>query len=301
MGTFIAPLGPRVKPSQCPEIQCLHTHLRLHMLGGEVAGSPARRLHGPQSIMRKRQYTALEEDADDMLKRRKMSFDALQDPEAAANEAIRFLSGLPPTDPELLAELDDSSHSHILCDPKAHNLVATSSVECSLGFIALEHVMIVLPASSFDRRRFAASTLRIATPACTTGLLFSSGKLVITGATSLFSAYLSAYSVADVLRKHIVGCNFSIRVISVQNLVSHASLAEGYKIDIFKLYQTHQSISTFQPSIFPGLVLRPPSSPVVLLLFSSGRAVITGGKSYKDVVVGFKRLRKILLEFIYHE
>lgn len=62
----------------------------------------------------------------------------------------------------------------------------------------------------------------------------------MSGATSLFSAYLSAYSVAEVLRKHVIGCSFAIRVVSVQNLVSHASLEDGYRIDISKLYQTYQ-------------------------------------------------------------
>ena len=41
----------------------------------------------------------------------------------------------------------------------------------------------LLPCSTYDRKRFAAITIRIDNPRCT-ALLFTSGKLVITGVKS---------------------------------------------------------------------------------------------------------------------
>ena len=43
-------------------------------------------------------------------------------------------------------------------------------------------------------------------------------------------------------------------------------------------------------TMFPGLIYRPESCPVVLLCFYSGKIVITGGKTTQDVFEGWKKL-----------
>ena len=50
--------------------------------------------------------------------------------------------------------------------------------------IDLEFVYKSLPNSFYDRKRFAAITIRVTQPVCT-GLLFTSGKLVVTGCKTL--------------------------------------------------------------------------------------------------------------------
>ena len=67
--------------------------------------------------------------------------------------------------------------------PTCHNMVTTMHVKSSLPKIDLAKVARTTSNSTYDRKRFAAITLRIENPK-TTALLFSSGKVVITGATS---------------------------------------------------------------------------------------------------------------------
>ena len=63
---------------------------------------------------------------------------------------------------------------------KIHNLVGTCEISSSVMPIDLEHVARCLPNSFYDRKRFAAITIRVTSPVCT-ALLFTSGKLVVTG------------------------------------------------------------------------------------------------------------------------
>lgn len=68
-------------------------------------------------------------------------------------------------------------------DTVVHNMVSTSIVHGSQMPINLSLLSMLLPCSTYDRRRFAAITIRIDNPRCTV-LLFTSGKLVVTGVKS---------------------------------------------------------------------------------------------------------------------
>ena len=64
--------------------------------------------------------------------------------------------------------------------PVVHNIVSTAQIVSSLPQLDLDKIRQLLPFSFYDRARFAAITIRLSSPECTT-LLFSSGKLVVTG------------------------------------------------------------------------------------------------------------------------
>jgi len=55
---------------------------------------------------------------------------------------------------------------------------------------------------------------------------------------------------------------------------------------------------TYQKNMFPGLIYRPHASPVVLLCFFSGKIVITGGRTERDVVEGWRRLWPTMRVFV---
>ncbi len=54
----------------------------------------------------------------------------------------------------------------------------------------------------------------------------------------------------------------------------------------------------YRKYLFPGLVYRPPHSPVVVLCFSSGKCVVTGGKTIQDVNVGWGLLWDSIKKFV---
>jgi hypothetical protein len=84
--------------------------------------------------------------------------------------------------------------------PLCHNIVSTSQIRFSLQEIDLQRLASLFPFTSYDRKRFAAITIRLANPHCTC-LLFGSGKLVITGSTSFHACIVASQTITDMLRE----------------------------------------------------------------------------------------------------
>lgn len=95
--------------------------------------------------------------------------------------AMRMLGILPPFLGGDVREWERGDESNTM----VHNMVSTSIVNGSHMPINLSLLAMLLPCSTYDRRRFAAITIRIDNPRCT-ALLFTSGKLVITGVKSWY-------------------------------------------------------------------------------------------------------------------
>ncbi|KAJ1482396.1 transcription factor TFIID-domain-containing protein, partial [Baffinella frigidus] len=164
--------------------------------------------------------------------------------------------------------------------------------------IDLEHVFRCLPNSFYDRKRFAAITIRVCSPVCT-ALLFTSGKLVLTGCKSLIECTLAALKVARMLQRYLPGVSFNVRNMVVQNVVAHVviSMRPGQKLNIQKMYEENSCNCTYQAKLFPGAIYRAQNAEVVLLCFTSGKIVITGGKFERDIETGWRKLWPIVRQY----
>jgi transcription initiation factor TFIID TATA-box-binding protein len=65
----------------------------------------------------------------------------------------------------------------------------------------------------------------------------------------------------------------------IQNVVGSKSL--GYKINLAKFYDSNRRNSIYEPELFPALTYR--IKGIVVNIFSSGKIVITGAKSEREV------------------
>lgn len=180
-----------------------------------------------------------------------------------------------------------------------HNIVATTQILASVMPINLEHVARMLPNSYYDKHKFAAITIRMSDPTCT-ALLFTSGKLVLTGCRGWYECVLASMHIVRMLRQQVDGVDFRVSDNTIQNIVGHVEvpIAPGGCLDLDRLYDTHCTHCTYQRNMFPGLIFRPDKSPIVLLCFYSGRIVITGGKSDEDITIGWQRLWPVIKNFI---
>ena len=183
--------------------------------------------------------------------------------------------------------------------PTVHNIVATSQIGCpSMTTLDLNKIHALLPFSFYDQHKFAAITVRLHEPDCTT-LLFSSGKLVVTGCRTWYECVYASLFIAELLSDCIPGHVFQLHACDVQNMVAHVEIPVGSgTLDLQAMYSSLALNCTYQRKMFPGLIFRPESSPVVLLCFFSGKIVITGGKTMDDVFSGWNRLWPILQRFI---
>jgi transcription initiation factor TFIID TATA-box-binding protein len=169
----------------------------------------------------------------------------------------RVYSSLCPNPPIILGNViqsttssDVESSTHEPPMAEIHNLVGTTELYCSAGLVDLDFIAAVLPNSFYDRKRFAAITIRIAEPMCT-ALLFTSGKLVLTGSRSWNQCLLASLHIARLLTAHSRGVTFAVRETSVQNIVGNAvtPLLENECLDLQLMYDALGPICTWQPSM----------------------------------------------------
>lgn len=185
--------------------------------------------------------------------------------------------------------------------PKAniHNLVGTAFIECNFKPLNLHFISRLLPNCKFDKQKFAAITIRLREPLCTT-LLFTSGKMVLTGCKDFLECVLASHEIVRLLRRGIRSASFKLLNVHIQNIVGNVSLnlKSDQRVDLDRIYREHNVYCTYQRNMFPGLIYRPNHSPVVLLIFISGKIVITGGKSSNDVREGWRQLWPFVRKYI---
>ncbi|BBH04274.1 TATA binding protein 2 [Prunus dulcis] len=123
-------------------------------------------------------------------------------------------------------------------------------------------------------RRFAAVIMRIREPK-TTALIFASGKMVCTGAKSEQQSKLAARKYARIIQK--LGFPAQFKDFKIQNIVGSCDVK--FPIRLEGLAYSHGAFSSYEPELFPGLIYRMKQPKIVLLIFVSGKIVLTGAKS----------------------
>ena len=175
-------------------------------------------------------------------------------------------------------------------EPIIQNVVATANMMCTLD---LKTITTKARNAEYNPRRFAAVIMRIREPK-TTALIFSSGKMVVTGAKDETQARNAARKFTRIIQK--IGyeeAKFS--EFRIQNLV--ASVDVKFPIRLEGLAQKHYHFSSYEPEVFPGLIYRMLRPKVALLIFVSGKLVLTGAKHRDDINQAFKNIYPVLKEF----
>jgi len=168
------------------------------------------------------------------------------------------------------------------------NVVASAVLNHNVD---LEAITKLFPTAEYRPEQFPGLVFRLKKPKTAT-LIFSSGKMVCTGAKSENLAIKAVEKVVKELKSRgivIVGKP----KIQIQNIVASASL--GGKIDLEKATYT-LSKTMYEPEQFPGLIYRMDHPKVVILLFSSGKLVCTGAKKEEEVYEAVNRLHARLEE-----
>ncbi|ETN75472.1 transcription factor TFIID [Necator americanus] len=173
--------------------------------------------------------------------------------------------------------------------PSIQNIVAT----VDLGQrIDLKKLTLHSRNTEYNPKRFSAAIMRIREPR-TTALIFSSGKMVTTGAKSEDASRQASRKFARIVQK--VGFNVKFADFKVQNVVGSCDVR--FSIQLEGLCIMHAQFSTYEPELFPGLIYRMVHPRVVLLIFVSGKVVITGARNQDDIDLAFKHIYPILRRF----
>jgi transcription initiation factor TFIID TATA-box-binding protein len=162
----------------------------------------------------------------------------------------------------------------------------------------LQLVNTLVPNSCFVKKKFAVITIRLQDPTCTI-LLFGSGKCVLTGCRDFISCIRAVHDVLELLRQNMHGVHFAVENVQLQNIVGHADLGlKGQHLDLARFYADQNIECTFQQSMFPGFVYRSGLSNVVLLIFRSGRIVLTGGRDIYCLNEAWSRMQPVVQSYV---
>ncbi|NXW65402.1 TBPL2 protein, partial [Eurystomus gularis] len=173
--------------------------------------------------------------------------------------------------------------------PQLQNIVSTVNLACKLD---LKNIALHARNAEYNPKRFAAVIMRIRDPR-TTALIFSSGKMVCTGAKSEEQSRLAARKYARVVQK--LGFPAKFLDFKIQNMVGSCDVR--FPIRLEGLVLTHQQFSSYEPELFPGLIYRMVKPRIVLLIFVSGKVVLTGAKERSEIYEAFENIYPILKGF----
>lgn len=166
------------------------------------------------------------------------------------------------------------------------NIVVSTSLEHD---IPLEKMAAVLPNTEYNPEQFPGLVIRIKEPK-TSALIFSSGKIVCTGARTLEKVDESIEKIIESLKR----INIDIKIkpkITVQNVVASGSI--GMDLNLNKLAMKLDN-TEYEPEQFPGLVYKLNEAKATFLLFSNGKIVCTGTKSKDQVMAAVNKLVDVL-------
>jgi transcription initiation factor TFIID TATA-box-binding protein len=172
---------------------------------------------------------------------------------------------------------------------KIVNVVASGSLKHGIDLRAVHGIF---PETEYDPKKFPGLVFRLKRPK-TSSLLFSSGKIICTGGKSEKTAASAIRKIARMLKKQGIVIKGS-PTIKIQNIV--ASLDLGGSVSLLDLYMKsgRRGSAMYEPDQFPGLIYRMKGPSVVLLLFSTGKAVCAGAKNEEHVYHATEKISQIL-------
>eukprot|EP00903_Cladosiphon_okamuranus_P017736 g16328.t2 len=172
--------------------------------------------------------------------------------------------------------------------------------------IDLKTVVMRARNAEYNPKRFSACIIRLINKhePKATALVFKTGKVVVTGSKSNASVDYACKTFARILGKLDNGSggpapkiNFDLeKDRTVQNMVATTDV--GFPIRLEGLVASDQaSFCNYEPELFPGLIYRLQTPRICVLIFVSGKVVLTGAKSVEQLEAGFKAVYPLLLRF----
>jgi transcription initiation factor TFIID TATA-box-binding protein len=181
------------------------------------------------------------------------------------------------------------------------NVVATFNLGTDKK-IDLKKIALSARNVEYKPKRFPAVIMRIKKVdlsldkiVTTTALIFSSGKVVVAGNKSKEAARLSCRRIAYIMKK--LGIEAKFMDFKIQNVVGSFAFGKCLRLSI--LCELQSNFCSYEPELFPGLHWSIHSSDknegsIVLLIFTSGKIVITGARDEESILTQHKNICNVL-------
>ena len=177
---------------------------------------------------------------------------------------------------------------------RRRNIVATVNLKKRLEREGLKKIAMECRNTEYNPQRFAAVIMRVREPK-TTALIFGTGKIVVTGARNPDMAKAAAKKYVMIIQK--IGFKAAkFDDFKVQNVVASCNVKFPIRLEGLSIGD-HSDFSTYEPELFPGLIYRMLNPKVVLLIFVSGKVVLTGAKTPSQIYTAFDNIYSILTKY----
>src|SRR5512133_3330185 len=171
---------------------------------------------------------------------------------------------------------------------KIENVVASTKLAEEFDLTVIESEF---EGAEYNKQKFPGLVYRVSDPKAAF-LVFTSGKVVCTRAKNVDDVHTVIGNMAKKLNS--IGIKtVDNPEITVQNIVASADLHTILNLNAIAIGLGLENIE-YEPEQFPGLVYRIDEPKVVVLIFSSGKLVVTGGKTPEDCERGVEVVRQQL-------
>ena len=182
------------------------------------------------------------------------------------------------------------------CNIKISNIVALLNSGCKLN---LKHIGLICQNTEYNQKRFNALTMRLKEPK-TVALIFDSGKIIVTGATTEEDSRAAARKIIKILRN----CGFKVgyKSFKIINIVSSCNVNFPIRLrqlnyDLRYKYNIKGNKVYYEPEVFPGLIYRMEKPKLTLLIFAGGKINFVGAKKQEDIFEAYKKIYPIVVKY----
>ena len=182
------------------------------------------------------------------------------------------------------------------CNIKINNIVALVNSGCKLN---LKHIGLLCKNSEYNPKRFNALIMRSVKPKAV-ALIFDSGKIIVTGATTEEDSRAAARKIIKILRN----CGFKVgyKSFEIINIVSSCDVNFPIRLrqlnyDLRYKYNIKGNKVYYEPEVFPGLIYRMEKPKVTVLMFANGKINFVGAKKQEDIFEAYKKIYPIVVKY----
>lgn len=173
-------------------------------------------------------------------------------------------------------------------DVKVENVV----VFATLGNdISLDKISKELKGAEYTPEAFPGVIYRIPDPK-TAALIFSSGKIVCTGARSPEFAKIAVHKVVDDMKALNIDMPDKFHI-GVENIVASTQIEAKDKLNLEHIAYNLEN-AEYEPEQFPGLVYRISDPRVAFLLFGTGKIICTGARKIEEIHAALDKFKASL-------
>ncbi|ANQ08624.1 TATA-box-binding protein [Plasmodium coatneyi] len=176
---------------------------------------------------------------------------------------------------------------------KIHNIIASANLCVDID---LRLVAISIRNAEYNPSKINTLIVRLNKPKCTV-LIFKSGRLMLTGTKTKADAIYGCKKIGKII-KLVTNEPVKLDGFNIENIIASADCNMPIRLEM--LAHDHKDYCNYEPELFAGLVYRyKPTSKLksVILIFVSGKIIITGCKSVQKLYTVFDDIYNVLLQY----